>query len=341
MSPSSPATRVAFTGAGDYTFQVTVTNAAGLSASGTVDVPAPAAWVYDPDQTDNPLKKTYAAPYDTVGDIQACAGEELLFNIEATDAADRRKPKNTEKWEAITPGAGPYRITLNTAAGALWDNKNGAGQKVVNSLTTGNLHLWIDKEWKGDKAITVTAKIEDLAPAAKDPDSGSTADTAVMLTWNIVKRGKAPTGMHQTDPADVNKPRDSPAVYTYRMDPVPPHYQGQTVLETFQPVTANFKMEDLTDDWKKANPTLTTPDQVAVFLYGTSNNGTFVIDGSDSISDQHGGFGDVSPFTAAAQKAGIGYTKPQTYSVCGTTIGTYSIKRLYTDGKVTITKTGP
>lgn len=39
-----------------------------------------------------------------------------------------------------------------------------------------------------------------------------------------------------------------------------PCYQSQSVLETFSPIFAVFTMGDLTDAFKTANPSLTTPD---------------------------------------------------------------------------------
>jgi hypothetical protein len=117
------------------------------------------------------------------------------------------------------------------------------------------------------------------------------------------------------------------------------------VLESFPGVLAlGFTMADLKSSWKAANPTLDTPDKVASFLFGVSNNGTFVFDNLDRMYDQHSGFGDTSPFVSAAlsRSTGIGYRLFQTYSCGGVAIGSAVIDRRFTTSAgVEVRKTGP
>ena len=124
-----------------------------------------------------------------------------------------------------------------------------------------------------------------------------------------------------------------------------PNYENQTVLESFANTRAlGFTMADLRATWKTAHPTLNTPDKVANYLYGTSNNGTFVFNNRDRMSDQHGGFGTTSPFEAAAlsRPAGVGYQKNQTYTCSTTAIGSALIERRYTTTRgIEVRKTGP
>lgn len=156
--------------------------------------------------------------------------------------------------------------------------------------------------------------------------------------------------MRQIKPKTFNGWRiitSTSAEYTYQMNPdiAPlgrPDYANQTVLESFSSVTpVGFTMSGLTTKFKKANPTVNTPAKVAVFLWNTSNNGTFVIHGQDVIVDQHGGFGDTSPFTSSATASGVGYILPQNYSCAGAVIGSYTIERRYTSGAIKVRKSGP
>lgn len=295
---------------------------------------------YDPDQANNPLHITYRAPDNTTA-IQACAGERLIYRVEAQDKYDRKRQIGTTAWSQI-PGVGPYQIKLYTSAGGTFDSATGPTSEVISGLASGNVNLYISSTWNGT-AITVTAIIQDLAPnPVPAPDTGTTKDSDVTLHWTINPRsGGVPTRMYQVAPAVFNQWTPATAHYIYRMDPVPPHYQGQTVLESFGATLAVFTMADLEPGWKTAHPTLTTPNMVCQFLFDSGGNSSFVIDGSDQIYDQHGGFGDTIAFTAAAWASGIGYILPQTYSACNHNLGSYSIERRWQNGNITVRKTGP
>jgi hypothetical protein len=106
-------------------------------------------------------------------------------------------------------------------------------------------------------------------------------------------------------------------------------------------------MADLTDAFKAAHPTLTTPYMVATFFWGSGNNGTFVINSSDRIADQHGrpngtaipGFMDA--FKPEAHARGFGYVLPQDYRCGPDVVQHYTITTKYTNGVPTIKKSGP
>jgi hypothetical protein len=102
-------------------------------------------------------------------------------------------------------------------------------------------------------------------------------------------------------------------------------------------------MADLKDSFRAANPGLLTPDQVAIFLWNVSGNGTFVFDASDLIADRHAGFGDVSAFKpeALVDADGVGYLKPQTYTCWPKTVGNANIFRRFIGWTISIRKVGP
>jgi len=271
--------------------------------------------------------------------IQASGGERMIFNVEYTDQ-DERRPGGAGAWTAI-PGTGPYELHF-TATNARFDNATtGPRAKVITGLTSGNLDVFPDA---GFASATIDLHVADLAPAVAAPDAGSTNDPDYTHTWTITPRGQPPTSM-ACDSRNFGTNQPAPAVYAYIMNPAlagpRPYYNGQTVLESFQAITANFTMNDLTAAFKTANAGLTTPDQVARFLFNAGGNGTFVIDASDHIGDQHGGFGPTGAFTPAALAAGVGYTLPQVYSCAGTAIGNYTIKRTIVGAAISINKSGP
>ena len=203
------------------------------------------------------------------------------------------------------------------------------------------MNLYISNTWNGT-AISVTTLIQDLAPnPVPSPDIGTTKDSDLALYWTINKRSTAPISMKQVFPTTFNQWIPDTALYYYQMTPVPPHYQGQTVLESFGATSAVFSMTDLDPIWRASHPTLTTPNQVCQYLFSSGSDGTFVIDANDEIKDQHGGFGPTDAFTATALSNGIGYTLPQTYSACTTSLGSYIIERHWQNGNITIRKTGP
>ena len=303
--------------------------------------------IYD---ADTPMTDDISIPL-VKNNIKVSAGETVLFNIFGKDD-DRKRDCATDPWMSFT-GAGPYETKFTVTGDAEW-NSAGSGTTMVtkNGINSGNVTLVVKATWDGMNPITVTAVMKDKVPPPTAPDSGSAKDADHTITWTLVKRGHCPTSL-TTVQGTNNTWVAAPAVYCYRGDPdVPPagrpDYENETILESFGTVTAlGFTMADLTDAWKTANPGLTTPNQVAAFLWDSGNNGTFVFNNMDLICDQHGGFGVVAPFKATAfdDADGIGYNLPQTYTCGANNVGNADIRRRVTRVggalQVEINKTAP
>ena len=280
--------------------------------------------------------------------IKVSPAEKVIFNEDLGDT-DQKRRHGTAAWTEFD-GTGPYTVTLSISGAASWDTQDGGSKtKVINSLSTSNAYLYTDTNWPQNTTITVTSTARDLAAPIPAPDLGTVLDPNFALTWTIVKRHQCPTSMATTTGA-TGVFRPVRADYTYTMGPpliplAPPFYQNETILESFGTVTAySFTMADLTPAFKTANPLLTTPDMVAVFLWGGSgSNGTFVVDANDTITDGHGrpNFVNNNTFTAAAFARGVGYVLPQTYSCGPNAIQNYTITTLYTNGIPTVNKSGP
>lgn len=272
--------------------------------------------------------------------FQASARENIIFNVEYTDI-DRRRAAGGP-WEDV-PGEGPYEIRFEATDLHFDTLDTGLSAKVFTGLSTGNVYGYIDSAWAGSTPVTVDLTVRDLAPNKSAPDTGSTKDVDYTHTWTITPRANpAPTAMTETSGTE-GRDMAGPATYAYQLNPelTPPGrpcYEHQSVLETFSSVLATFTMADLDPAWRAANPGLTSPDAVAQHLWGSSNNGTFVVDATDQIYDQHSGFGDTTAFTAAALARGIGYILPQQYRIDGKVVGQYLIHRTMRGGALMINK---
>jgi hypothetical protein len=301
---------------------------------------------YDPH---TPFDISYSVPLENT-DIQASAGEKLIFGVLASDK-DRERPIGTAAWTDIDPGTGPYETEYEVSGDAsLLAAGSGTKRHSEPRLRTRNVFLFIDSAWAGSR-ITVTANVRDTAAPATPPDIGTTKDADHTIAWTIVGRtGPCPTGLDLVaGPGAVWT--SAPARYTYEGTPEinppgRPNYEHQTVLESFANTSANgaFTMADLKESWKAAHPTLNTPDKVASFLFSVSGNGTFVFNHADRIRDKHSGFQTTEPFVPAAlsRPSGVGYQKEQTYSCAGTGIGTAVIERRYSTARgIEVRKTGP
>ncbi len=297
---------------------------------------------YDPG---TPFKESYSVPL-VKADIQASAGEKMIFGVQATDE-DRSRPIGTTAW-ATFKGTGPYEIVYEVSGEAdFLSAGSGIKRHVDPKLDSFNVFLFISSTWSKSR-IAVKATVTDKAGPAAPPDIGTTKDPDHVITWTIIDRkNPCPTSLKRVaGPGSVFV--SAPAVYQYQgqptLPPGVPSYQDQTVLESFANTKAVFTMADLKASWKAAHPTLNTPDKVANYLYGVSRNGTFVFDHNDRIADQHAGFGDVTPFEPAALKAptGVGFSKEQTYSCSTAAIGSALIERRYTTARgIEVRKTGP
>lgn len=293
----------------------------------------------------------YAAPLVTAN-IQVSKGEKLVFNVEISDK-DRKRPKPAGgapgAWIEIA-NVGPYDLVWKITGDAEFDSLgSGSTDKTIHGSESGNLYVFVKASWNETTPISVKVTVKDNAPAPVAPNTGSATDPDAVREWTLVKRTKpCPTDMH-TVTGTVNSFVPCPATYTYEMLPdLPPaghpDYENQTVLESFGSKSAGggFAMTDLTAAWKAANPLANTPDKAAAVIFPNSgNNGTFVIDATDRIADQHNGFGDTLPFTPAAKAAGVSWTMQQTYSCGGHDIKMYTLTRRYKAGTIENKKTGP
>ena len=276
--------------------------------------------------------------------VQVSAGEQVLFNVSASDK-DRKRVSPSGPW-VESDGAGPYEIDFKITGDAEFDS---VGSKITSkqiaSLKSRTVPLFIQSTWDSKTAITITATVKDNAPAVVAPDIGSVKDADKVYTWNFVARIKTcPTSLKKIDGPAASAWTKTAGQYSYLAmpdlgKPGRPDYQGQTVLEQFGAVSAlGFSMSDLDPTWLTANPSLTTPDQVATFLWGSGLNGTFVFDIFDTITDMHSGFGFVPPFpftVAAYQDAdGVGYSIVQKYLCGGAVIATLTIDRRFTKSNV-------
>ncbi len=296
-----------------------------------------------------PYNLTYLSPW-VRNNIQASAGEKLIFGVEANDK-DRFRRIGGTTWTDIDPGKGPYEIEYVVSGDAEWRSP-GSGQKtfIDPTLMSSNVYLFIENSWSGG-TITITATIKDKALPALPPDIGTTRDVDRLITWTIIPRSRAcPTSLNKTAGPGATWVSARNATYTYQGEPeiIPPgrpSYENQTVLESFGSAQAIlFSMADLKTSWKNQHPGLNTPDKVASFLYGISSNSSFVLDNRDEMTDGHRGFGDLRPFVPAAlnRASGVGYKKSQIYSCASTGIGTALIERRYsTSRNIEIRKTGP
>jgi hypothetical protein len=282
--------------------------------------------------------------------IGVSPSEKVIFNLALQDK-DRKRRRGTAAWTDFD-GTGPYVITMTITGPGSWDSlDSGTKTTTRNSLSTGNIFLYANSNWPDGQTITVTAKVTDGGGAPPAPDVGTVKDPDFTITWTIVKRSTCPTTI-QTVVGAINVFRaDIPAVYTYHLGPalpapaMAPYYENQTILESFQAVSAfNFTMTDVLMAFKTAHPAITTPDMVVQFFWPLNifNNGTFVINSDDRMADQHsGGAGHDEAFTAAAIAAGYGFSLPQTYSCGPNHLQDYTITHRYTNGVQNVRKTGP
>jgi hypothetical protein len=314
---------------------------------------------YDPGaaitDTDPNNQFIYSIPF-TKSNIGVSPGEKVIFNLSLEDK-DRKRRKGTTTWTDFD-GVGPYVITLTISGPASW-NSAASGTKTLtfNSLATGNAYLFADDPWPNNQTITVSANVVDNAVAPAAPDVGTTKDPTFAITWTLVKRGQCPTTMttNATACTGCGLPNvfraNPPVVYGYDMGPAlpapatAPYYKDQTILESFQAVSAfNFTMSDVLASFKTAHPTITTADMVVQFFWPLSifNNGTFVIDATDRIYDRHsGGSAHDEAFTPQAITNGYGFNLPQTYSCGPSDIQSYTITHRYIGGVQTVKKSGP
>lgn len=322
----------------------------GLPATAPASKPAPVVareWSADTviQHQDRPIRDN---------PIQVSPGEQIIISMQGVDN-DKWRVAGGE-WKSV-PGTGPYEITFTCGADADFDSVgSGTRSKTIAGLLAKNVLCFTNANWSGVNPITVTAVITDKASeTAPTPDSGTTRDTAVGMTWMLTKRGTAPTTIETialTGCPLINGTwvQHMVANYAYQAGPDigndgKADYVNQAVAEVFGANTAGglFVLNDLTEKWRKDNPTITEEDPAAVLLFPKSFNASFVLNGNDRMADSHRGFAgqNLNAFTEQAKANGIGYRENQDYKAAGNVLGSYTIDRKYTAGQITIKKNGP
>jgi hypothetical protein len=223
-----------------------------------------------------------------------------------------------------------FQLVFSGAGGKF----DGAATRTVAGLDSGNVPFVIDRAWNGSTPVTVRLELKRVA-------DGSVVKP---WTWTFSKKVHLPTTIAQ-DQGEGEFPLGQ--AYDYKLGPDLGNdgkidYGHQTILETFDPPTANFTLAEIKPAWKRQNPGVTTDAQLVAKLFGGSGaNGTFTVDADDKIHDQHDGMPDKADFEAAlTTMKEIRVDIVQTYSVQpGTPLVRYRITRiLKTDGSKKVKK---
>ena len=268
----------------------------------------------------------YHAPISFSG-LTVSAGESMIFRSVAHNG---------------TAGSADTFETQYSIRGAAEFDMAGSGvmRKVLPGLDSGNVPVVVGAGFNRG-SFQVRSVIRNLTQNRNE----------VTMTWILRPRtSPRPTSMAKVAGPSGTAWANAPASYTYQLGPdlnganTAGNYAGQTFLERFGTISAlGFTMNDLTTDWKAANPTLNTPDLVARNLFNSGGNSTFVIEANDQSTDTHDGFGQISPFRpdVLAGATGVGYRLPQDYVVAGAVIGSCNIDRRIISNGVQIRKSDP
>jgi hypothetical protein len=258
----------------------------------------------------------YVIPFDR--NPLSAPGEQIIFGAEYT-----------------YPLSFNYHKIVYTAQGGTFDTTSGPTSKTHNGLDVVNQYFFIDAGWNGTSDVKVQLEVK----------CRSNDLTVLTENWTFGKKQYYPTSITQQE-GENEVPL--PGVYSYKLGPDRggdqlDDYIGQTILEKFEPRTSNLTVDDLKDEFKAANPTLTTPAAIAYYFFGGSGrNGTFTVSAGDMIYDQHsGGMPDLSVFQNALKTMKeITVDLPQTYEAKpGVTLGKFIVRRiLKTDGTKMVKK---
>ncbi|MEZ4363777.1 MAG: hypothetical protein R3B48_26600 [Kofleriaceae bacterium] len=211
----------------------------------------------------------------------------------------------------------------------------GPATVTIQGLTSGNVNFFVPSPWNGTDAVSVTMKLR------KKSDS-SIAHTE---TWNFGKKTYYPTTMTQREgTGEVNLP----GVYRYDIGPArssgsAPFYEHQTILEWFDNWSiGNIQPSDIKESYRTAH-NLTSVSAITSHVLGpyAGNNGTFTVNASDRIADQHGGHPNVETLASnLVTPKDIEVALPQTYEAQpGTALGRYMVTRIRkTDGSWKVKK---
>ena len=288
----------------------TPTSPAAKPASPPVATPPPRAVM-----TDAP-SSTYLVPFDF--SPLAAPGERVIFRGDFTD-----------------PSPADYRMDYSTTGGH-FSSATGAASLTIAGLTSGNINFFVPAAWDGKTALSVTLKVVKI----------SDSSAAFTQTWTFGLKKTLPTKMTQKEgTGEVDIPGD----YTYDIGPAlktgsKPFYEHMTILERFDNWSLNVAPADIATAYRKAH-SLDSAAAILTHFLGNyaGNNGTFTIDSSDQIADEHNGHPDLSNLVShlAAPKQ-IEVALPQTYEAKpGTALGKFMIKRvLHADGTTWKVKKG-
>ncbi len=248
----------------------------------------------------------------------AAPGEQIIISAEFHD-----------------PSPANYRLEYSTTGGH-FNSATGTATLTVAGLVSYNVGFFVPAAWDGKTALSATLKVVKI----------SDSSTAFTQTWTFGLKKTYPTSITQKQgTGEVALPGD----YDYDIGPAlrtghKPFYQHMTVLEMFGQGTANVAPADIKPKYRTDNALNSAAAIVAHFnLGGSGGNGTFTIDSSDQIHDEHSGHYNLSELVAnlVAPKQ-IEVALPQTYEAKpGTALGRYMITRvLKSDGTTWKVKKG-
>jgi hypothetical protein len=260
--------------------------------------------------SDAPPAAQYVIPFDRAP--KSSPGEQIIFGAVYTHA---------------TPTA--YQLVYTSAGGHFNSQGSGVTTRTIAGLSARNVDWFIDSGWNGSSAVTMKLELQ------------KTDGTVVSTTsWTFGKKTTLPKTIAQ---AETEGERDNPAVYTYTVagDVPTEKFTGSTILETFGAYRSNLAVADIKPAYTTTHGLDTDAKIAAHFFPGSSNHGTFTVDASNKIADQHSGMsGGPEAQAQLVTPKTVEKALDQAYeSNPGTVLGRYTITRiLKTDGSKKITK---
>ncbi|RPI31382.1 MAG: hypothetical protein EHM70_11640 [Chloroflexota bacterium] len=237
--------------------------------------------------------------------------------------------------EYTFPLADNYHKLVYSCVGGGFDAAGGANNKTIQGLEAINQNFFIDAAWTGASPVTVTLQVQ----------CRSNNHVALSETWTFAKSARFPTTINQIE---AEGERALGSTYSYKVGPdlggdLVTDYEHQTILERFEHRTCNITMDDLKWSFKFSHREIQSDQDICDHFFGTSSsNGTFAVDATDQIYDQHtGGLPSLATFTNALSVMKDVYVDlPQIYEAQpGVTLGRYTIRRiLKTSGDMKLKK---
>jgi Domain of unknown function (DUF4157) len=256
-------------------------------------------------------------------------GEEILF---------------TSVFSSTAPSAFE---TVYTGVGGHFDRPDSGPQEKKSPGTgSANLAFFIDSTWDGTTPVTVNMQIRSLSGGV----------IAARKDWKFSKKSYFPTSIRQFESeGEKSIAPGGKEDYLYVLGPElgpdgkPRSYQGQTILERFEPQACNISVGEMKPEFKAAHPELTTPEQLATFFFpDASINASFTVDKkaeqADAFEDTNGennlNLAARPLFNALIAMKDVRFDKPQIFEAQpGVTLGRYIIRRsVKRNGAMTIAK---